>query len=67
MHPSEKREKLFICDQCDLKFEYAYLLKHHTEKIHAGISKKLHPCDECDKMFEFPHQVKNHKSSVHLG
>ena len=67
MHPNKKREKSFLCDDCDQKFEYAYLLKHHKEKVHEGISKKLHLCDECDKMFEFPHQVKNHKNMVHLG
>ena len=62
-----KREKLLLCDQCNLRFELPYQLKDHKDIVHEGNSKKLQSCDQCDKKFRYPHQVKDHKNLVHLG
>ena len=62
-----KMEKQFLCDQCEQKFNYAYQLRDHKDKVHDGISKKTLSCDQCDKKFQYPHEVKNHKNVVHLG
>ena len=37
----KKGDKIFSCEQCEEKFDFAYKLKNHTLKIHTARSKKI--------------------------
>ena len=39
----KKGDKIFSCEQCEEKFDFAYKLKNHTLKIHTARSKKNCP------------------------
>ena len=39
----KKGDKIFSCEKCEEKFDFAYKLKNHTLKIHTARSKKNCP------------------------
>lgn len=51
-------ENSFVCDQCDKRFSYKYLLVRH-QFVHSGF--KPHKCSECSKSF-----FTKSKLNVHL-
>merc|ERR1719342_1461455 len=50
-------ERMYPCDECDLRFNTPSLLKKHKE-IHSGTSKVI--CDICGKGLRDPYYLKRH-------
>ena len=66
-HKNEyKKEKSLACDECDMKFAWAYQLNHHKQKKHYGIdeSQKLknYICHICGKGFYDKPQLRQHQA-----
>ena len=57
-----KRERNYMCEECDKKFIDLTNLQQHM-KLHYA--ETLYPCPQCEKLFGQPNYLKNHFETAH--
>ena len=57
-------EREFPCNECNLRFEEAYVLKRHMKLSHEILSNTLQ-CPLCEKSFKIKHSLHQHTKIVH--
>lgn len=57
-----KKEKKYKCDQCEMAFLYASVLKNHIQEIHED---KEYICSQCGGYYPYEHSLQKHILYTH--